>query len=222
MPKPNASPPPIPAPDPERFTRRIAELRGALQGANPLALAQRTGSAYRPLDGGQGRFDFALWREPVWMAYPRWVLFQGKSGQPMADIFQALALYYFTTADGALPSGEWISFTDLPDGRFYTQAFQSYTGQPLAQAFGGDLAAFRLAASKVGGQEYPLGDAAFVFQALPRVSLLAVYWLGDEDFPASAQVLFDANASRWLPTDAYAILGSTLARRLIAARPTDL
>jgi hypothetical protein len=41
-----------------------------------------------------------------------------------------------------------------------------------------------------------------------------VYWQGDEDFDASCQVLFDASARHYLPTDAYAILGSTLTRML--------
>jgi len=48
--------------------------------------------------------------------------------------------------------------------------------------------------------------------------LLAVYWQGDEDFPSTCQVLFDASASHYLPTDAYAILGSTLTRRLIKTK----
>jgi hypothetical protein len=48
---------------------------------------------------------------------------------------------------------------------------------------------------------------------------MVVYWLGDEDFPPSARVLFDASAGQHLPTDAFALLGSTLTHRLIA---TDL
>ena len=77
-------------------------------------------------------------------------------------------------------------------------------------------ASFEFAAHNLAGvRQFGLGDLAYTFQALPRVSLLLVFWKGDEDFPASFQVLFDASASHYLPTDAYAILGSTLTRRLI-------
>jgi hypothetical protein len=44
---------------------------------------------------------------------------------------------------------------------------------------------------------------------------MVAYWLGDEDFPSTCQILFDAAAGHYLPSDAYAILGSTLTRRLI-------
>jgi hypothetical protein len=62
------------------------------------------------------------------------------------------------------------------------------------------------------------GDVSFKYQALPLVPLLVVAWLGDEDFPPNYQVLFDTNASHHLPTDAYAILGSTLTKRLIKVK----
>jgi len=132
---------------------------------------------------------------------------------------QAFLLYYLSTADGAPLTGKWISFSELQDGRFYIQAFQGYTGQELVRAFDDDRFAFEQAAQALGGISHPLGDAAYIFQALPNAPLLAVYWQGDEDFPASCQILFDAAANHYLPTDAYAILGSFLTRMLIRSKP---
>jgi hypothetical protein len=43
-----------------------------------------------------------------------------------------------------------------------------------------------------------------------------VTWEGDEDFPSTYQILFDAAVSHHLPTDACAILGSILTHRLTA------
>jgi hypothetical protein len=62
-----------------------------------------------------------------------------------------------------------------------------------------------------------LGDAGFGFHVLPRVELAAVYWLGDEDFPSRASILFDANAPHYMVTDGLAILGSQLVGRILAA-----
>jgi hypothetical protein len=45
--------------------------------------------------------------------------------------------------------------------------------------------------------------------------LAVVYHLGDENFPASCQILFDASACHYLPTDVCAILGSMLTRKLL-------
>ena len=71
---------------------------------------------------------------------------------------------------------------------------------------------------ELNGRVERLGDKSFSFSVLPYVSLLAVCWQGDEDFLASYRVLFDANVSHHLPTDACAILGSILTRRLISVK----
>jgi hypothetical protein len=125
-------------------------------------------------------------------------------------------LYYFNTCDGTLDSGRWIAFSELPGGRFYTQAFQGYTGKVVAQTFENDLEAFaRVAESLAGKRIYLLGDLAYAFQVLPLVSLLVVYWQGDEEMQPTCQILFDATVSHHLPTDACAVLGSNLTHRMI-------
>jgi hypothetical protein len=130
---------------------------------------------------------------------------------------QALLLYYFTTADASPLTGRWISFAELPDGRIYNQAFQGYSGDLLARQFGTDLPAFERASRCLAGGHLSYGDSAFVFLALPRVSLSAVLWHGDEEFPASCKVLFDSSVIHYLPTDVCAILGSLLTGKLLKA-----
>ena len=214
MPKP-AFPP---APDPDRFTYRIEELRAALRNTDPNLLAVRSGTAFQLLEAGRGQFNLHLWNQPVLLDWPNLTAVNAENGPMLNAMELTLLLFYLATADGAPPTGQWISFSELPEGRFYNPAFQGYTGQSLAQTFKNELPAFIQAANAAGGMPQPLGDAAFAFQALPRVPLLAVYWQGDEDFPASAQILLDASASHYLPTEAYAILGSALTRRVIKAR----
>jgi hypothetical protein len=201
-------------PDPDRFTRRNAELLERIASAAPGQLAAATGAKLQPT----GQFLLDLWGREVLLTPPTYSAHWNLTGAPVGQMDQALLLYYLATADGVPPAERWVSFADLPDGRFYNQAFQGYTGQELARAFGNDLAAFIAANQSLGGHPYPLGQAAYTYQPLPRTPVLVVYWLGDEDFPASAQILFDASASHYLPTDAYAILGSALTRRLINAR----
>jgi hypothetical protein len=156
----------------------------------------------------------------VILGWPGLVALDAATRQELRPDQQTMLLYYFNLADGTLETGQWISFADLPDGRFYNPAFQGYTGRALAQAFGPDQVAFEQAAAHLDGRPYPLGDAGFLFRIFPFVSLLVAYWQGDEDFPPSCQVLFDSSVSHYLPTEACAILGSMLTRRLIAARDT--
>jgi len=131
---------------------------------------------------------------------------------------QALLAYTFYTSDGALPAQEWIAFTELPNGRFYTNAFQGYTGNKLARAFGNDVKGFAETAVSIGGNPVEFADAAFQFQVLPKVPVLVAYWMGDEDFPPSYKLLFDANINHHMPTDACAIIGSMLTSKLLKQR----
>ena len=220
------------SPDPSFLARQAASLRDTLQSADPTALAARTGAKYQDRGSGEGEFLLPLWGEPVRISFPGFIARKG-AGEELSLGTRALLLYHFTTADGAPVAGQWISFSELPNGRFYNQAYQGYTGGELARVFGADLARFARAAARLGGVPQPFagtdhsqesehslhdGPAAFAFQALPRLHLLAAAWPGDEDFPTSYQILFDASTSHQLPTDVCAILGSTLVRRLIAAR----
>jgi hypothetical protein len=134
-----------------------------------------------------------------------------------SPFISSLILTYLANADGTLPAGRWISFRELPDGMFYVQAFQSYSGGRLVRELPGGLTAFHRAARSLGGQALALGSAAYAFEVLPRVWLAVVYWEGDDECPSQAQVLFDRNATHYLPTDGLAILGSQLVSLLLKA-----
>ncbi len=214
-------------PDPTQFAQHVEVLRGRLQerleAIGPKALANLSGAEYRPPGVDPAGFSFALWRQAVWLELPGCSLVELAARRPLSPPSQALALYYFITADGTPPIARWASFADLPDGRFYNQAFQGYTGAELARAFGNDLAGFDAAAQQIGGirlAPHPQisGDQAFRFEILPRLSVAVVYWQGDEDFPASAQILFEQTTPHYLPTDVCAYAGSNLTRSLIKAR----
>jgi hypothetical protein len=62
------------------------------------------------------------------------------------------------------------------------------------------------------------GDASFSFRPLPRLALACVLWLGDDEVPGSAKVLFDAAAGHYLPTEDLAGDGGMLAGRLLKAK----
>ncbi|MGQ9501880.1 MAG: DUF3786 domain-containing protein [Anaerolineae bacterium] len=134
-----------------------------------------------------------------------------------SSFISSLILTYLANADGTPPAGHWIGFRELPDGMFYVQAFQSYSGGRLVRELQGGLAAFHCAAQRIGGEALVLGSAAYAFEVLPRVRLAIVYWEGDDECPAQAQVLFDRNASHYLPIDGLAILGSQLVSMVLKA-----
>lgn len=141
--------------------------------------------------------------------------------QGEADIAsRILMMHYLLTADGTPLGAEWIAFRNLPGGLGYDAAFQGRASLRLAHAFGANLPGFETAARVLGGERLSFGDASFSFRLLPRVWLATVLYLADDEFPATANVLFDAAASHYLPTEDLAVLGGMLAGRLIKAAKT--
>lgn len=190
--------------------QRLEELRTLLRQTDPVRLAQRTSAS---LAGDS--LQLLVWKQPVTVELHSFIARFVATGEELDPLAQVLLAYYLHTADGTLPAGTWVSFTELPDGLFYAQAFQSYTGRRLSAAFGNEVQCFARAALSAGGSAISFGDRAFSFSFLPWVRLLTVCWLGDEDFPSSYRILFDANAGHHLTTDACAVLGAVLTRRLL-------
>ncbi|UCH59946.1 MAG: DUF3786 domain-containing protein [Anaerolineales bacterium] len=199
------------------LAERVEDLRKQLAGFDAEQLAIRSGGQYKEGSEQVKEIHFEMWGEDVYLNTQDFVACKYHDKTEFELASQALVMYYLLTADGVLPAESWISFSELPDGRFYAQAFQGYTGKELGNFFEDSLEKFVIAARKAGGTTYPLGDEACRFELFPRVSLLVVSWLGDEDFPSTYQVLFNSTTSHYLPTDACAIAGSMLTRRIIAA-----
>jgi hypothetical protein len=194
------------------LAQRVDELRADLLLRDPALLAANTGANF-----SGSHFELPVWGKLLSLDVQDFIGRDLETGQPVDGLTQAILAYYLHTADGTPPSQHWIAFSGLPDGKFYTTAFQGYTGHELAGRFGNDLELFKSAVGKLGGTPHDLGDASFIFQVLPLVPILAVGWQGDEDFAPSYRLLFDSKVSHHLPTDACAILGSTLTKRLIKA-----
>jgi hypothetical protein len=144
-----------------------------------------------------------------------------------------VVLHYLMTALGSAPAEQalplaarWLTFRQLPDGLFYAQAFAVHAEDLLARRFGNDADALGRAAQTIDGQPLttPAGaglappDAAFRFQAFPRLALAVQLWEGDEEFPGRVQVLFDAHAGHYLPTEDLSGIGDWLAHKLAHAK----
>lgn len=214
-------PPPKPISSPDRninlLLARVDELRHRLQARHPSHLAEMTGAKYYSRGSDTGVFRLPVWGQEILLPYPELVATDTLSRKEAGMVVQALLLYYFMTADGTPESHKWISFSELPSGRFYTQAFQGYTGGELARYFKENRKAFELAAQQLAGEQEAVGDLAYRFNVFPHFSILVIYWQGDEDFPSNLQILFDASAPHYLPTDACAVAGSMLTRKLISS-----
>ena len=195
----------------------VGEIRKKLQGKNPETLASHTGANYLS-KGNNGEFQLAFWSRDVVITFPEFIGRFADAGEELNPFDMTMLAYYFDVSDSVPLAGEWIAFKQIPGGLFYAQAFQGYSGDELLKVFGDDVDAFVSANEAFDGRREAFGSAAYSYQILPHVPIMVVCWLGDEDFPSSYRMLFDASAHHHLVTDAYAILGSHLTKQLIKAK----
>lgn len=187
-------------------------------GLDPLAAAKRCGAEFEP-DGDGGLFTLRFLGAEVAIRFPE---LEFDADLPLPPHVRALLVYYLAISDGSEPNGDWTAFADLPNGRFYSRAFQGYSGDALARRLGERAIELAEAVESLGGRSLARdelatnADAAWVLPALPRVPVAIVWWDSDDEFPARAELLFDSTAARHLPTDGCAVLGSWLTARLIA------
>ena len=197
----------------DRLAPVVEEARARLRRLKPGKLAMYSGCEED--EDGNFRLTF-FWQEYV-ISGDDFTVRRADTGDEPSSFTQSLILTYLATADGTTPSSRWVGFRELPDGLFYVQAFQGYTGGRLVRELGDGIETFRRAAGALGGEPLEIGDAGYVFTVLPRVHLGLVYWEGDEEFPSQARVLFEDTAARYMPTDGLAILGSQLVGRMLKA-----
>lgn len=117
-------------------------------------------------------------------------------------------------------SGEWVSYRDFKDSGFFIANLQANVEERVARYFSGRLEDLEKAAMRLHGKTYPVRQAdegCYVFQALPKIPLLLAFYDRDDEFPASAKLLFDRSAAIWLDMECLAALGYILADRLIKA-----
>jgi hypothetical protein len=128
---------------------------------------------------------------------------------------QVLILHYL---QGSRPflKNQWIAYREIPGAGFYFGPFVKRAVDPLKKVFGNNSTGFAAAAVRLGGVAQETGDAAYCFSPLPYVPLQLIVWVGDDEFPAEANILFDGTAGDYLSPEDAAWLASLLVYRLIS------
>ena len=200
----------------ESHGRDLVSLRADLKSRDPHHLAEYTGARY--VDDEGASLFITYWERQLKIGFPDFTVVHADTGEVVDERAETVLIHYVHTADGTEKGEKWVSLADLPDGSFYRNAYQGYSGDYIASIVQNDLESLKHACLRIDGKPESYGDISYSFYVLPRIDLLLVYHRGDDEFPPSAQVLFSSSASHYLPTDIYAYLGRHLVLRILEAR----
>lgn len=173
----------------------------------PYVAAAKSGA-----DFSGGTFKIRFFNQDILLSHPAGEIVEaGPPKAPIPSWLRIVLLHYLVQADGTAIADHWITYRQLPGAVFFEKRFVSMAIGPLTRAFGRDLEGFKRAGAALGGEPITrTGDAGFRFLALPRIPMACILYLGDEEVQPSVNVLFDASAPAYLPTEDLSILGSYL------------
>jgi hypothetical protein len=171
--------------------------RKGLADKNPELLARFSGAAVERDKQGNSIFCVNLLNNKITFSWPQLEFGQKGSNAELPIQQQILLLHYLHGAwasSGAEITGDWISFQEVPDGKFYLDAFHRRAKNPMVQAFGHHPELLvKLAGEAFGAEPTNQGDVSVLVKALPLVPVALIIWKGDEEFPPEGNILFDRN-----------------------------
>jgi hypothetical protein len=129
---------------------------------------------------------------------------------------QILILHYMSSPLPPALTGNWVSYREIPGASFYYSAFVKRAIDPLKNVFGQNADNLSKAGKRLGGKVIDTGDAGLEFRVFPNVPLQVILWAGDDEFPAEANIVFDASVGQILSPEDIAWLAGMMVYRLIA------
>jgi len=192
----------------------LAKATQEMTSIAPYPVANKSGVDY---DGS--RFRVPFFNRVYVVHYPDVRVEEENSAGPVPQYIEIILLHYLLQADGSPLEDRWIAYRQLPGAALFEGRFVRMATTPMLRMFGEDVERFKKAGQAIGGIEMTrTGDAAFKFMALPRIPVACILFQGEEGIPSTLNILFDASAPNYLPTEDLSLLGVYLVGAMKKAR----
>jgi hypothetical protein len=133
-----------------------------------------------------------------------------KTGAPAKEADRILVLHLLLCDVPLSPSDELVTFRDFAGGGFYLEPFLSRTVRPLVKRYGNKLDELKAAMNRFDFQSLELGDFSARIHGVGCLYVTLVYRLGDDEFPAEAELLFNAPVKRAFCAEDAAVLAGRI------------
>ena len=189
---------------------------------DPQQMAKRSGCEFR-----DGAFEIQLMNRRVKLTFPEMETFymdepgtaDSKTsdgvGVKTADNVRILLARYVMEGVQAESSGKMYSYPEMPWGPVYEVQFRGRCISRMAGTYGHNIKGFIEGMERIGAKEareasgrFASGaDCAYDIPFLPKLTIRALIWEADEEFPASAQILFSDNFPLAFTAEDMAVIG---------------
>lgn len=130
-----------------------------------------------------------------------------------------VSVHYLIRAREIPIAGEMVTGNNLTDGSFFFKGPHALPDWKIRKRFGNDAIGFLERGRRIGGTPVNFGDVGLEFLVLPRIKVAYILWTADDEFPARAQILFDANADKHFALDVVWAMCNLVTNKLLTIGP---
>ena len=95
-------------------------------------------------------------------------------------------------------SGKLVPFREVKRVYPFEAAYRKTILSEFQNIFAGHVEELITACRKLNGEKMPQGDAGFILPVFPFLKIAVLFWDGDDEFEAQANMLFDSNITDFL------------------------
>ncbi len=182
-----------------------------LTGKDPKQIARRSGAIYVEETNGKTNLSIQFLNREINISWPELDFTYRLDNNEVPIQQQVLLLHYLNLVEDVEISGEWIAYQEVPDGKFYLDAFIRRAKNPMVQGFGNNPELMvKLTTEVYGATPMAQGDQAVKIQALPLIPVALILWEGDDEFTPEGTILFDRTVSQVLSAEDIAWLAGMI------------
>lgn len=142
------------------------------------------------------------------VSHPEAIMMDIENGEEIrAYTIKTLVLRYLVNSRAVPVFNQDITYKEIRGGLVYYSNFYNRTILKLAKIFSNNLEALEEGTKIIGGVVLNNGDAACRFEFINNVFITFIVWQGDDELPASANILFDRNIDYYFNAEDLAVIG---------------
>jgi len=193
---------------PELIDKRHFE---ALMKYDPQEVISRTNCTY---DSILNCYTLPIWTTSC-IIHPAKAQVEWPEGSPtLHEYFELFAVHYLLSARDIQPAGQLISEKDMPGGATFFRGPHAIPTSRITDKVNNALDRFHQLTTHYNGTPLTMADAAAMFSITPRIPVAVLYWIGDDEFPAEAKLLFDRTLPDHFALDIVFSLAVAVAEQL--------
>jgi hypothetical protein len=185
---------------------------------DPLEIAGRCNLGF---DAGASAFKLRILGQEYRALFPEFSLLDSSGGEVQSPAEKILFLRYLCEGKYFPSQGKQLSYNEIPWGNVYYRNFEGRCLKRCAFTFGKDIPAFKKrmeknpllraeTLSKGDTGTHAMSHAGYRFEFLNGLFVSILLWGADDEFPPSAQMLFDDNFVFAFTAEDIAVVGEVI------------